>query len=145
MPVIGDTKLQRALRLVTTEEEGRAVAAKQIQEIAGQYPDLFERYARQFIEFVDEPGTDLATNPAPVIRLLPGNDKMTPTDAIFKWLDQYKEGTPNEIVRALIHRIETDSESPASIVYSTLGSLKKRGKVTLKPKAGSKSGVFCRS
>ena len=143
MPIV-ETKSQKALRLVVTEEEKRAQAAKQIKEIADEYPDLFEQCARQFLECIDDPNADPANNPAPVIRLLPGSDKMTPTEAIFKWLDQYKEGSPYELVRALSSRIDTEWERPTSIIYSTLGSLKKREKLILKRVPGSKNGVFCR-
>jgi hypothetical protein len=81
--VIENTSL-RALEMVVAEEERRLRAAKLVQEIASCYPELFEKCARQFIESIDSPDTEESADAT--VRLLPGNEKLPPTEAIFRWL-----------------------------------------------------------
>ena len=55
------------------------------------------------------------------------------TALILSWLDAHPEGgRGKEIVEALEDEIQTKSPNPASIIYSTLGSLRDRGRVSMR-------------
>jgi len=66
---------------------------------------------------------------------------MTTTKAILHWVAEHKEGTPSQIVANLAGHITTEAKKPANIIYSTLASLEKRGKLLVK-KNGQGNRVY---
>src|SRR3990167_6724564 len=89
------------LQRLVEEEESRARAAKQLQQIAGEHPGLFERFATRFLASREIPNEPPPIQPPPAaveeppakedqkeIETIP---KMPPTKAIFWWLHRHKE------------------------------------------------------
>lgn len=114
------------------KQKARARAVENLQKIAKEYPDIFTEVARCFLKAL-LPQEEAAE----VLEI--EEEKLSPTEAVLGWLDEYHQGTPNKIVSDLIEKIETVSTKPRAILYSTLASLRARRVVkVIKNKDGNK-------
>ncbi len=117
--------IETGLRTLLKQEQERLEAMQELQRIAQRYPGLFEAAAKAFLEHRNAQRASSSS----------GEVRSTPTKAIFDWLAEHKEGTPSQIVADLVACIETDAKKPANIIYSTLASLEKRGRLQVKKDA----------
>ena len=106
---------------LVTEESGRIQAAKQLGDIARQYPDLVQRFAERLRD-----DTGVGNRSSPARHKYAG---MPTTQAVLKWLKDNEEGRAGELVEALADQIVTTSDKPANVIYSTLASLEGRKKI----------------
>jgi hypothetical protein len=116
---------EKDLNLLVDDAEERAVAAKQLREIALRHPDLLRQAAK--LLGGDRDSAECAS--ASKISSRP-RTRTTPTDAVRQWLKDHPEGgTSGTIVNEVLSRVRTSSDKPASVVYSTIAVMKRKREI----------------